>query len=99
MKLYEALIPLSFETLIYIQNVDRPRGGRVQYTKLRNLKWEKVRNLLEYDVMQIIPHKENGGLFIQVHDADRLHRSLDNWDLVDKYFKRKEQRRERGMIV
>ena len=95
MKLYEVLKPLSFDTLVHIQNVDRPREGRVQYTKLRNLRWEKIRNLLDYDVMHIVVHKENGGLFIQVHDADRLHQSLNNWDLVDKYYKRKDQREGR----
>ena len=99
MTLYEALKPLNLDTLVYIHNVDRPKKGRIQYQKLRNVPWGKIRNNLDRDVMQISIHKENGGVFISVHDRESTRRSLDNWDLVDKYFKRKEQRRERGMIV
>lgn len=99
MKLYEALTPLHPDTLVAIHNVDRPRKGRIQYQKLRNVKWEKIRNIFDHDVMSISIHKENSGVFISVHDRDRVLRSVDNWDLVDKYFKRKEQRREQGRIV
>lgn len=101
MTLYEYLRPLNFDTLVAIYNVDRPpkNHGRAQYQKLRNINWEKLRNNLEYDVMQVTVHKENGGLFIQVHDRERTLKSLDNWDLVDKYFKRKEQRRQQRLSI
>ena len=97
MKLWEYLTPLNLDTLVAINNVDRPprRRGRVQYQKLRNVKWEKIRNLLDYDIMSVTVNKENGGLFIKVFERERLHRCLDNWDLVDKYFQRKDQREER----
>lgn len=97
MKLYEYLKPLSLDALVAISNVDRPprKGGRVQYQKLRNIKWEKLHNNLFYDVMEVTVMKENGGLYIQIYDRDRLHKSLGNWDLVDKYFKRKDQREGR----
>ena len=96
MTLYEYLKPLNMDTLVAINNVDRPsrNNARVQYQKLRNVKWEKLRNNLDYDVMNVTVHKDNGGLFIQVHDREKTRKSLDNWDLVDKYFKRKEQRGE-----
>lgn len=97
MKLWEYLTPLNLDTLVAINNVDRPprRRGRVQYQKLRNVKWEKIRNILNYDIMSVTVHKENGGLFIQVFERERLHRDLDNWNLVDKYFHRKDQREGR----
>lgn len=99
MTLYEALKPLNLDTLVCIHNVDRPKKGRIQYQKLRNVPWGKIRNDLDYDVMQISIHKENGGVFISVHNRERTFRSLNNWDLIDKYFKRKEQRRAGGLIV
>ena len=94
MTLYEYLKPLNLDTLVAINNVDRPprTRGRVQYQKLRNIPWEKIRNNLDYDVMSVAVHEDNGGLFIQVCDSERAKKSLNNWDLVDKYFKRKEQR-------
>lgn len=97
MKLWEFLTPLNMDTLVAISNVDRPpkRCGRVQYAKLRNIRWEKIRNILEYDIMQVTVHKENGGLFIQVFDREKTKRSLNNWDVVDKYFHRKDQREGR----
>ena len=69
----------------------------MQYQKLRNIPWEKIRNDLDYDVMQVTVHKGNGGLYIQIFDRERTLKSLDGWQLVDKYFKRKEQRREQGL--
>lgn len=101
MTLYEYLRPLNLDTLVAISNVDRPprKNGRIQYQKLRNISWEKIRNNLEYDVMQVTVHKENGGLFIQIYDRKKTLKSLDNWELVDKYFKRKEQRMQQGLNV
>lgn len=101
MTLYEYPRPLNLDTLVAISNVDRPprKNGRIQYQKLRNISWEKIRNNLEYDVMQVTVHKENGGLFIQIYDRKNTLKSLDNWDLVDKYFKRKEQRIQQGLNV
>lgn len=97
MKLWEYLTPLNLDTLVAISNVDRPpkRCGRVQYSKLRNIKWEKIRNILNYDVMQVTVHADNGGLFIQVFDREATKKSLNNWDIVDKYFHRKDQREGR----
>ena len=99
MTLYEYLKPLNLDTLVAISNVDRPprNRGRVQYQKLRNISWEKIRNNLDYDVMQVTIHKDKGGLFIQVFDRERTLKSIEEWQLVDKYFKRKEQRREQGL--
>lgn len=93
MTLCEFLKPLNFNTLVAISNVDRPprKNGRVQYQKLRNVKWEKIRNILDYDVMQVTVHQENGGLYIQVFKRENTLRSLNNWDLIDKYFQRKKQ--------
>ena len=101
MTLYEYLKPLNLDTLVAISNVDRPpkNRGRVQYQKLRNIPWEKIRNILDYDVMQVTVHKDNGGLFIQVFNRERTLKSIDEWQLVDKYFKRKEQRIEQGLSV
>lgn len=97
MKLWEFLTPLHMDTLVAISNVDRPpkRCGRVQYAKLRNIKWEKIRNILDYDIMQVTVHADNGGLFIQVCDREATKKSLNNWDIVDKYFHRKDQREGR----
>lgn len=98
MKLYEYLTPLNMDTLVAISNVDRPskKGGRPQYQKLRNIKWEKIRNILEYDVMTVAVHKDNGGLYIQVFKRDRTLIDLEQWHLVDKYFRRKDQREGKG---
>lgn len=96
MTLYEFLKPLNLNTLVAISNVDRPpkKNGRVQYQKLRNIPWEKIRNILDYDIMQVTVHEDNVGLYIQVFRRENTIRSLNNWDLVDKYFTRKDQRRE-----
>lgn len=96
MTLCEVLKPLNLDTLVLIYNIDDPRNkrrkGRPQYQKLRNIPWEKIRNNLDKEVMCISVNKDNGGLYIQLHDKERLKRSLNNWDLVDKYFLRKEHR-------
>ena len=97
MKLWEFLTPLNMDTLVAISNVDRPpkKCGRIQYAKLRNIRWEKIRNILNYDIMQVTVHKENGGLFIQVFSRERTEQSLNQWGIVDKYFHRKDQREGR----
>ena len=97
MKLWEFLTPLNLETLVAISNVDRPpkKCGRAQYQRLRNIKWEKIRNILNYDVMQVKIHEKSGGLYIQVFNRKQTQESLNNWSLVDKYFHRKDQREGR----
>lgn len=92
MKLYEYLIPIGFDTPVFIFNMERPPKGRYQYQKMENVKWEKIRNILEYDVYGVSVSKE-GGLFIKVGRKDSTQRSLNNWDLVDKYFRRLDQRK------
>ena len=98
MTLYEVLKPLNLDTLVLIHNIDKkPRKkGRPQYQKLRNIPWEKIHNDLNKEVMSMCVHKDNGGLYIQLHDREKLERSLNNWDLVDKYFVRKDQYERRG---
>lgn len=92
MKLYELLQVLSFETMIAIHNVDnkRPRN-RPQYQKLENVNMKKVRNILEYDIMQICPSEK--GLYITVFNRDRLNRDMDAWSVVDKWYLRNDQRK------
>lgn len=92
MKLYELLQVLSFKTMIAIHNVDdkRPRN-RPQYQKLENVNMKKVRNILEYDVMQISPSDK--GLYITVFNRDRLNRDMNAWCVVDKWYLRNDQRK------
>ncbi len=90
MKLYELLQVLSFKTNIAIHNVDDKRGKRPQFQKLENVSLRKIRNLLDYDIMQITPSEK--GLWVQVFRRDRLQRDLDAWSIVDKWYLRKDQR-------
>ena len=96
MKLYEYLIPIGFDTPVFIFNMERPPKGRHQYQKMGNVRWEKIRNILNYDVYGVSVSKD-GGLFIKVGRKEDTRQSLNNWDLVDKYFHRLEQRREQGL--
>ena len=92
MKLYELLQTLSFKTMVAIHNVDDKKQSRPQYQKLENINMKKVRNILDYDIMQITPSDK--GLWIQVFNREKLNRDLDAWNVVDKWYLRKEQRRE-----
>lgn len=92
MKLYELLQVLSFKTTIAIHNVDDKRS-RPQFQKLENVNMKKVRNYLDYDIMQITPSDK--GLWVQVFRRDRLYRDMDAWSIVDKWYLRKDQREGR----
>lgn len=93
MKLHELLSVLSFKTVIAIQNVDGNRHTRPQFQRLENVNMKKVRNILNYDIMQITPCDK--GLWVQVFDRERLHRDIGAWSIVDKWYLRKDQREGR----
>lgn len=93
MKLYELLQVLSFKTMIAIHNVDDKRAKRPQFQKLENVNMKKVRNILNYDVMQISPTDK--GLWVQVFNRDRLDRDISAWSVVNKWYLRKDQREGR----
>lgn len=93
MKLYELLQVLSFKTMIAIQNVDDKRQSRPQFQKLENVNLKKIRNILDYDIMQITPSDK--GLWVQVFRRDRLEREMKAWSIVDKFYLRKDQREGR----
>lgn len=93
MKLYELLQVLSFKTNIAIHNVDDKRDKRPQFQKLENVCLKKIRNILDYDIMQITPSEK--GLWVQVFRRDRLQRDLEAWSIVDKWYLRKDQREDR----
>lgn len=93
MKLYELLQVLSFKTTIAIQNVDDKRQSRPQFQKLENVNLKKIRNILDYDIMQIVPGDK--GLWVQVFRRDRLDREMRAWSIVDKFYLRKDQREGR----
>lgn len=93
MKLYELLQVMSFKTMIAIQNVDDKRQGRPQFQKLENVNLKKIRNILDYDIMQITPSDK--GLWVQVFRRDRLEREMKAWSIVDKFYLRKDQREGR----
>lgn len=93
MKLYELLQVLSFKTNIAIHDVDDKRDKRPQFQKLENVSLKKIRNILDYDIMQITPSDK--GLWVQVFRRDRLQRELGAWSIVDKWYLRKDQREGR----
>lgn len=93
MKLYELLQVLSFKTNIAIHNVDDKRDKRPQFQKLENVSLKKIRNILDYDIMQITPSEK--GLWVKVFRRDRLQRDLEAWSIVDKWYLRKDQREDR----
>ncbi|MBR1673576.1 MAG: hypothetical protein IJ703_01295 [Eubacterium sp.] len=93
MKLYELLSVLSFDASIAIHNVDDKTDKRPQFQKLRNVNMKKVRNILNYDIMQISQSEK--GLWVQVFDRDSLHRELQAWNIADKWFLRQDQRNGR----
>lgn len=93
MKLYELLQVLNFKTMVAIQNVDNKRQPHPKYQKLENISMIKVRNILNYDIMQITT--TDTGLWIKVHDRERLKQDLNAWDIVDKWYLRKDQRENR----
>ena len=93
MKLHELLSVLSFDIPIAIHNVDDKRDKRPQFQKLRNVNMYKVRNILNYDIMQISMSQK--GLWVQVFNRDSLHRNLQAWNIADKWFMRQDQRNGR----
>lgn len=87
MKLFELLKSLSSETLIGVWNIDDKKSKcplHQQYQKVGNIKWEKIRNIFDYDVFGICVNKENSGLLVRVHRKDRVNQSLYNYDLARK---------------
>ena len=101
MKLYDLFFKLEPDTLVAISDIDKLTESKepVQYQKLQDIKWGTLYPYFIYDVMQIIVNKDNNGLLIHIGDATDFRRSVDHWDLVDKYFKRKEQRIQQGLIT
>ena len=93
MKLHELFSVLSFKTSIAIQNVDDKRSNP-QFQKLENVNMKKVRNLLNYDIMQITPCEK--GLWVSVFSRERLNRDMEAWSIVDKWYLRKDQREGRS---
>lgn len=87
MKLNELLSVLSYEQLVGIWNTDdkRKRQPTPQtYCKVKNLTYDKIRNILDYDILGVNVCKSNGGLLIRVFDRERLYRSVNNIDLARK---------------
>lgn len=96
MKLYELLKTLSREQLVGVWNIDNKRTSQPtpqQYSKVDNLRYGKLRDLLEYDVMGVYVQPKNNGLLIKVYKKDRVDKSLEHWDLVDKFMNRMDKRK------
>lgn len=87
MKLIELLSVLSLEMPVGIWNIDDKRAKcptPQTYQKVRNIPFEKIRNIAEYDVLNACLAENGGGLLIRVHDKSRLEMSLQNSDLARK---------------
>ena len=85
MKLSELLETLSYDQLIGIWNIDNKREKQPQpqnYSKVGNLPYRKIRNVLDYEILAINVVGKNGGLLVRVYDRERLRRSLDHHDLA-----------------
>ena len=96
MKLYEVLSVLSYDTKIFIQNYDEKRKkGNAQFQLVRNVTLEKIRNILDYDVIGMSVSENKGGLYIQVCRKDRLYERLNNNHLVQQFFHMKDFRERR----
>lgn len=90
MRLIDLLGKLGYNTLVGIWNIDDAKAKQPThqtYQKVGNIPWKKIRGIINFEVMCIIPVKENGGLLIKVHDKDRLRKSMDNYDLAEKIAK------------
>lgn len=87
MKLGELLQKISENTPVVIFNLDDKTAvypKTQSYQMAGNLKWSKIRNMIDMDVLNICVNDANNGLLIRVHDKKRLENSLNNWDLAEK---------------
>jgi len=93
MKLVDFLKVIGKEDYVGIWNIDDRKGNgptQQQYCKSQNLSWDKLRNIIDYNVLGI-NHTEKGYL-VRVYSKDRVDRSLSEWGVVNKYFQRLDQR-------
>ena len=82
MKLLDLLSVLTPETEVGIFNLDEWRSkskyGKVPtrqtYSKVKNLKWGDIFDLLDLDVMTVNVFKD--GLFIRIHDREQLEKRI-----------------------
>ena len=75
MTLLDLLQKLSPDTLIGIWNIDDKRAKcptPQTYQKAGNIQWNKIRNIIGYEVMAICVNEKNGGLFVRVYNKARL---------------------------
>lgn len=87
MKLHELLEVLPYDQRIGIWDVDNKRASQPKpqsYTKVGNLPYRKIRNVVNYDVMGICIVEQNKGLLVRVYNKERLEKSLDHHDLARK---------------
>ena len=87
MTLLDLLQKLSPDTLIGIWNIDDKRAKcptPQTYQKAGNIQWNKIRNIIGYEVMAICVNEKNGGLFVRVYNKARLDISITNSDLAQK---------------
>lgn len=88
MTLKDLLIVLSLDDYIGIWDTSRKNGrysnrpSQQQYQKIGNIPWEKLRNVIDYDVLGV-NHTEKGYL-VRLYKKDELERSLNNYDLATK---------------
>ena len=87
MRLTDLLQKLAPDTLIGIWNIDDKREKcptPQTYQKVKNIQWGKIRNIVDYEVLSICVNDRNNGLFVRVHNKERLEQSLNNSDLARK---------------
>lgn len=87
MQLIDLLEKLAPNTLIGIWNIDDKREKcptPQTYQKVQNIPWGKIRNVFDYEVLSICVNEKGNGLFVRVHNKERLEQSLNNYDLARK---------------
>ena len=96
MTLQELLNSLSGDTEVGIWDIRYPNNRhprkygkqptRQTYCKVKNLRYGDIYELLRLDVMGVCIYKD--GLLIRVYDEAKTKKSLEQYDLVDKFVKR-----------
>lgn len=91
MTLQELLYSLDGDTEIGIWDIRRvepkhpkkyeKQPTRQTYSKVKNIKYGDIKDLLRLDVLGICVHKD--GLLIRIYDKEKTKRSLSNQDLAN----------------
>ena len=87
MKLIDLLKNVSSDTLIGIWNIDNKREKcptPQTYQKACNIPWDKIKNIVDYEILHINVNDKNSGLLVRIYDKERLQRSINNSDLAKK---------------